>query len=43
MDDYLQSFKTTETAAITATEVKDALQKGDFKLTNFLVTTQIPS
>ena len=35
MDDCLQSFKTTETAAITATEVKDTLQKGGFKLTKF--------
>ncbi|XP_075253255.1 uncharacterized protein LOC142345059 [Convolutriloba macropyga] len=35
MDDYLQSFKTTETAAITATEVKDTLQKGGFNLTKF--------
>ena len=35
MDDYLQSFKTTETAAIKTTEVKDTLQKGGFKLTKF--------
>ena len=35
IDDYLQSFKTTETAAITTTEVKDTLQKGGFKLTSF--------
>ena len=35
MDDYLQSFKTTENAAITTTEVKDTLQKGGFKLTKF--------
>ena len=35
MDDYLQSFKTTETAAITVTEVKDTLKKGGFKLTKF--------
>ena len=35
MDDYLQNFKTTETTAITATEVKDTLQKGSFKLTKF--------
>ena len=35
MDDYLQSFKTTETAAITATEVKDTLLKCGFKLTKF--------
>ena len=35
MNDYLQSFKTTETAAITATDKKDTLQKGGFKLTQF--------
>ena len=35
IDDYLQSFKTTETAAITTTEVKDTLQKGGFKLTKY--------
>ena len=35
MDDYLQSFKTTEYAAITATEVKDTLQKFGLKLTKF--------
>ena len=33
MDDYLQNFKTTETAAITTTEVKDTLKKSGFKLT----------
>ena len=35
MDDNLQRFKTTETAAVTATEVKNTLQKGDLKLTKF--------
>ena len=35
MDDYLQSFKTTETAAITTREVKDTLQKCGFKLRKF--------
>ena len=43
LDDYIQSFKTTENAAITTTEVKDTLQKGGFKLPKFLVTTQTPS
>ena len=43
MDDYLQSFKTTENAAITATEVKDTLQKFGLSLQNFLVTTRTPS
>ena len=38
MDDYLQSFRTTETAAITATEVKDTLQKGGFKLAKIFST-----
>ena len=42
-DDYLQSFKTTETAAITTTEVKDTLKKVALSLQNFLVTTQTPS
>ena len=40
MDDYLQSFKTTKTAAITTTEVKDTLQKIALSLQKFLVTTQ---
>ena len=40
MDDFLQSFKTTETAAITTTEVKDTLQKGGFKLTKFFNNDQ---
>ncbi|XP_075264848.1 uncharacterized protein LOC142357013, partial [Convolutriloba macropyga] len=35
MDDYLQSFNTTENAVITTTEVKDTLHKGGFKLTKF--------
>ena len=35
MDDYLQSFNTTENAVITTTEVKDTLQKGGCKLTKF--------
>ena len=40
MDDYLQSFKTTETAAIRTTEVKDTLQKGGFKPTKFFSNDQ---
>ena len=32
MDDYLQSFKTTETAAITTTEIKDTLHSPHFSL-----------
>ena len=43
MDDYLQSFKTTENAAITTTEVKDTFQKLALSLQKFLVTTQSPS
>ena len=35
MNDYPQSFKTTENAAITTTELKDTFQKGGFKLTKF--------
>ena len=35
MDDYLQSFNTTENAVITTTEVKDTLHKGGVKLTKF--------
>ena len=35
MDDYLQSFRTTENAAITKTELKDTLQKGGFRLAKF--------
>ena len=37
MGDYLQSFNTTENAAITTTEVKDTLHKGGFKLTKFFI------
>ena len=33
IDDYLQSFNTTENAAITTTELKDTFHKGGFKLT----------
>ena len=35
IDDYLQSFNTTENAAITKTEVKDTLHRSGFKLTKF--------
>ena len=35
MDDYLQSFNTTENPVITTTEVKETLHKGGFKLTKF--------
>ena len=35
IDDYHQSFNTTENAAITATKVKDTLHKGGFKLKKF--------
>ena len=38
MDDYLQSFKTTENAAITTTEEKDTLQKFGLKLATFFST-----
>ena len=35
MDGYLQSFKKTENAAFTTSEVKDKLKKGGVKLTKF--------
>ena len=40
MDNYHQSFNTTENAAITTTKVKDTLQKVALSLQKFLLTTQ---